>query len=67
MEPISDALADKLRNSGNKVHIFQDDDKLHGSPELTNPFVVHSDEEHRGYDWMSLVNGDKVRDRRCVA
>ncbi|TFK94986.1 ras GEF [Polyporus arcularius HHB13444] len=59
VEPISDALADKLKNGGDRVLIYQDDHKLHGSPELTDPFVV-SDGEHRGYDWMPLMNGDKV-------
>ncbi|KAI0756519.1 ras GEF [Daedaleopsis nitida] len=62
VEPISDTLADKLRNSGVNVQIYQDDTdrRIHGSPDLTDPFAVSSEGEHRGYDWMPLVNGDKV-------
>ena len=61
VEPISDALADKLRGVGAEVAIYRDDsDGIHGSPELfTDPFAS-ADGEHRGYDWMPLVNGDKV-------
>ncbi|KAM5536010.1 hypothetical protein V8D89_010268 [Ganoderma adspersum] len=61
VEPISDALADKLRGVGGDVAIYRDDaDRIHGSPELfTDPFA-NVDGEHRGYDWMPLVNGDKV-------
>ncbi|KAI0660561.1 ras GEF [Cubamyces menziesii] len=62
VEPISDTLADKLRNSNNHVHIFQEDtDRFQTSPEqLTDPFVVGPDGEHRRYEWMPLVTGEKV-------
>lgn len=62
VEPISDALADKLRSSSGNVHIYQEDaDKIHGSPEqLSDPFAVGPDGEQRGYEWMPLVGGDKV-------
>ena len=61
VEPISDVLADKLRGVGGDVAIYRDDsDRIHGSPELfTDPFA-NADGEHRGYDWMHLINGDKV-------
>ena len=48
--------------SGSTVQIFQEGDaKIYGSPEqLTDPFAVTQDGEQRGYDWMPLVDGDKV-------
>ena len=64
VEPISDSLADKLMHSSSTVHVFQEDIdvKIQSSPDqFTDPFVVASDGEQRDYDWMSLVNGDKVR------
>lgn len=63
VEPISDALADKLRNSGGNVQIYQEDaDRFQGSPDsqLTDPFTVGPDGEQRGYEWMPLVDGEKV-------
>ncbi|KAI0830803.1 ras GEF [Trametes gibbosa] len=62
VEPISDALADKLRSISRNVHIYQEDsDKIHGSPEqLSDPFAVGPDGEQRGYEWMPLVGGEKV-------
>ncbi|EIW64034.1 ras GEF [Trametes versicolor FP-101664 SS1] len=63
VEPISDALADKLRNSGGNVQIYQEDaDRFQGSPDsqLTDPFAVGPDGEQRGYEWMPLVDGEKV-------
>ncbi|TBU50019.1 ras GEF [Dichomitus squalens] len=62
VRPISDAYAEKLKKAGNNVAVYHDDaDRLYGSPEpLTDPFVVGAEAEHRGYDWMPLVNGDKV-------
>ncbi|KAI0639893.1 ras GEF [Trametes polyzona] len=62
VEPISDTLADKLRNSSANVHVYQDDasGKLHGSPELTDPFAIGPDGEHRRYEWVPLVDDEKV-------
>ncbi|OSD06173.1 ras GEF [Trametes coccinea BRFM310] len=62
VEPISDALADRLRNSNENVHVYDEDlHRLHGSPEhVTDPFAVGPDHDQRGYDWMPLVNGEKV-------
>ncbi|KAI0673621.1 ras GEF [Trametes maxima] len=62
VEPISDALADKLRNTNGNVAIYQEDsDRLHLSPDqLSDPFVVGSKGEQRGYVWMPLVDGEKV-------
>ncbi|KAI8981176.1 ras GEF [Trametes punicea] len=62
VEPISDALAEKLRNTPRNVLIYQEDpDRLHNSPEqLTDPFAPGADGDHRQYEWMPLVNGDKV-------
>ena len=51
-------------HSSSTVHVFQEDIdvKIQSSPDqFTDPFVVASDGEQRDYDWMSLVNGDKVR------
>ncbi|KAI0375492.1 ras GEF [Pilatotrama ljubarskyi] len=62
VEPISDALADKLRNGNGNVAIYQEDsDKFHPSPEqLSDPFSAGPEGEQRRYEWMPLVNGDKV-------
>ncbi|CDO73135.1 hypothetical protein BN946_scf185007.g190 [Trametes cinnabarina] len=62
VEPISDALADRLRSSNGSVLIYGEDmNRLHGSPErVTDPFAIGSDNDQRGYEWMPLVNGEKV-------
>ncbi|KAI0778672.1 ras GEF [Trametes elegans] len=62
VQPISDTLADKLRNNNTNVQIYQEDtDNAYGSPEqLTDPFAIDHEGEQRSYEWMPLVNVDKL-------
>ncbi|OBZ79386.1 Cell division control protein 25 [Grifola frondosa] len=66
VEPISEALAERLLNTRNNSQGSEDDaGRAYGSPvQFTDPFVVSPDPlgdgDSRGYDWMPVMDGEKV-------